>query len=268
MRSLKGGETGTLFAWSEKIGCRSDCISSNLLKTTAMAKANSLITLLGTYDGMTFVKSPTYGDHVRAARGTHKKAVLNEACQEQSRKLVKSNAPAQIIRDAMNPYRQDFYYGPLWQDLVSRTNDALEKGAAFDFSRVRPFEMHPYYPLARLANVTTTTSVDAKLSALHVIVSPDMPPLFDDALIDGYRIGVIVLFPDLQKHSAKTERAQSDTIALKEVESLTVGIPIPSDAESFLVFVRIDGCKNGKPDDTLAAKGMRMVKAGKVEPVV
>ena len=49
-----------------------------------MAKANSLITLRGTHDGITFVKSPTYGDHVRAARGTHKKAKVNAAFKAQS----------------------------------------------------------------------------------------------------------------------------------------------------------------------------------------
>lgn len=42
-----------------------------------------LITLLGTIDG--FVKSPTYGDHVRAPRGTRKKAELNADCQEPER---------------------------------------------------------------------------------------------------------------------------------------------------------------------------------------
>src|SRR5688500_14469423 len=104
-----------------------------------MAKANSLITFQGTVEGFTFVKSPTYGDHVRAARGTRKKAKLNAACQAQSKKLVKSNVPAKIIKDAINPYRRDFYHGPLWQKLVSLTNDQYGKHATFDFSKFKPF---------------------------------------------------------------------------------------------------------------------------------
>ena len=43
-----------------------------------MAKIDSLITLRGTYGEITFVKSTVYGNHIRAARGTRKKATLNE----------------------------------------------------------------------------------------------------------------------------------------------------------------------------------------------
>src|SRR5687768_4853197 len=147
-----------------------------------MAKVNSLNTLRGTYDGMTFVKSPTYGDHIRAARGTRKKAELNAACQEQSKKLVKSNVPAKIIKGAINPYRQDFYHGPLWQKLVSLTNDLMENDAIFDFSRLHPFEIHIKYPLDRLANITTNTTVDPTLSKLQVTMTFETSPVFDESL--------------------------------------------------------------------------------------
>ncbi len=59
-----------------------------------MAKVTSLITLQGTYNGITFVKSSTYGNHIRAKRGTHKKAVLYPAYEKQNKKLVKLNIPA------------------------------------------------------------------------------------------------------------------------------------------------------------------------------
>src|SRR5688500_68798 len=166
MGSLCEDETGILFAVCEKVVCQLWLHLIKLQKNTVMAKANSLITLLGTYDGMTFVKSSAYGNHVRAARGTRKKAVLNEACQAQSEKLVRSNLPAQIIRNAINPYRQDFYYGLLWQKLVGLTNDALESDKPFDFSRLKPFEAHKKYRLTRLAEVTTSTKSDMQLSKL------------------------------------------------------------------------------------------------------
>ena len=231
-----------------------------------MARIDSLITLRGTYDNVTFVKSPTYGNHVRAARGTRKKAELNAACQEQSRKLVKSNLPAKIIKAAIHPYRKDFYHGPLWQKLVSMTNDKLEKDVTFDFSRLEPFELHIKYPLHRLVNITTTTSVDPTLSKLHVNVTLNASPVFDESLpIDGFRVGVIVIYPDLEKQSAKTEAAYSNIMPLTEkVEPLNPEFPIPPGAKSFLVCVRLDGCENGEVYHTLMAKGMRMVEAGRV----
>ena len=231
-----------------------------------MAKANSLITILGTIDGLTFVKSSTYGDHVRAARGTHKKAKLNAACQAQSKKLVKSNLPAKVIKDAIYPYRADFYYGPLWQKLVSMTNQELGKSATFDFSRLEPFEIHPNYPLDRLIDLRTNTSVDAKLSKLQVTLSYDMPPVFDKSLpLDGFRVGVIALFPDMKKQGAKTEIVYSNIIGLKEkIKPLRMEFSIPARTKFFLVCVRIDGCEKGKTYDTLESKGMRMVVAGRV----
>lgn len=231
-----------------------------------MAKVNSLITVLGTIDGHTYVKSPTYGNHIRAARGTRKKAGLNPACQEQSEKLVKSNLPARIIRDAINPYRKDFYYGQLWQKLVSYTNDVLEKDSAFDFSRFRPFEIHHKYKLGRLLDIISTTAVDRKSSMLRVILSSSTPPVFDESLEpDGYRVGVVVLFPDLDKQSAPSAAVYSDIMALTEkVGPVPFELPIPPGATSFLVFVRVDACVNGQPHVTLAAKGMRMVEAGRI----
>ncbi|HEU5147935.1 MAG TPA: hypothetical protein VFT90_14515 [Chryseosolibacter sp.] len=154
-----------------------------------MAKVNSLITLLGTVDGLTFVKSSKYGDHIRAARGTRKKAKLNKACQEQSKKLVKSNTPAKIIKDAIDPYRDDFRYGQLWQDLVRMTNKAMGKGADFDFSRLEPFEFDPKHRLDRLFTIDSTTNVDQKSSRLHVTLSSDARPIFHQSLdLDGYRV--------------------------------------------------------------------------------
>lgn len=231
-----------------------------------MAKVTSLITLRGTFDGLTFVKSPTYGDHVRAARGTRKKAELNAACQEQSKKLVKSNVPAKIIKGAINPYRKDFYHGQLWQKLVSLTNDLLENDAVFDFSRLEPFEIHIKYPLDRFGNITTDTAVDPTLSKLRVTVTFDRPPLFDECVpVDGFRVGVIAIYPDMEKQSAKTEAAYSNIYGLTEkVEPLKMEFPIPSGAKSFLVCVRVDGCENGQVSESLAAKGMGMVEAGRV----
>ena len=231
-----------------------------------MAKADSLITLQGTYGAITFVKSPTYGYHVRAARGTHKKAKLNRACQEQSKKLVKANLPAQILRNAINPYRQDFRYGPLWQDLVSMTNHALGENGTFDFSKLEPFEIHPKYPLGRILSLTTTATVDPTRSNLQVTLSCEAPPTFDaPVIVDGYRLSVIAIFPDLKKQTAKTEAVHSNIIGLTEkVGPLPVEFSIPRSAKTFLVCVRIDGCKEGKLYGTLGTVGMRMMEAGRV----
>ncbi len=52
-----------------------------------MAKVNSLIKISGTLDDHTFVRSATYGDHVRRKRGSVKQALVNEAFKKSSEEL-------------------------------------------------------------------------------------------------------------------------------------------------------------------------------------
>lgn len=230
-----------------------------------MAKVDSLITLRGTHGGITFVKSPTYGDHVRAARGTHKKAKPNAAFKKQSKKLVKANLPAQILRNAINPYREDFYYGPLWWGLVSMTNEALGKDGTCDFARLKPFEIHPKHPLAVI--LETATKVNARRSKLEVSLSSRTPPDFEESLrLTGYRLSVIVIYPLSKKQTAKTDVVESSVMELTEkIRPLLIEFSIPKGATHFLVCVRVDGLERGMVCAALSAKGMRMVEAGRIE---
>jgi hypothetical protein len=63
------------------------------------------------------VKSETYGEHTRAPRGSKTRAVLNNAMEETSRRLVGSNIPAQLIHNALKPYRENFTGGLIWQSF-------------------------------------------------------------------------------------------------------------------------------------------------------
>jgi len=66
----------------------------------------------GTHQGTTFVKSSTYGDHLRAARGTHKPAVVNKAFRQSTARLRDANVAAKLINDALGGGDWDFFgYG-------------------------------------------------------------------------------------------------------------------------------------------------------------
>ena len=60
-------------------------------KRRCMAKVISSGDLRGTFGDFTFVKSRRYGDHIRAKRGTYKKAKLNESFKAQNKKLPGAN---------------------------------------------------------------------------------------------------------------------------------------------------------------------------------
>jgi hypothetical protein len=247
-----------------RYGCLVISIAFTQDKIMTMAKVNSLITLQGTYGGITFVKSAKYGDHIRGPRGTHKKAVLNPACKKQSKKLVKANGPAKIINDAVAQYRKDFKDGNMWSRLVSLVQDQYGNDASFDFSKLKPFELHKNYRLDRFFELQTNANVDEKKSVLNVILSYNAHPMFDESLsIDGYRIGVIGIFPDQKKKSAHTTAVYSKVMELKgKAGPLKMEVPIPPKAKTFLICVRVDGCENGEIYDTLASKAMKIVEGG------
>jgi hypothetical protein len=58
----------------------------------------------------------------------------------------------------------------------------------------------------------------------------------------------------------------SKVIGLKgKAERLKMQVPVPPKATTFLICVRIDGCRNGKAYDTLPSKGMKIAEAGNVK---
>ena len=146
------------------------------------------------------------------------------------------------------------------------TNHALGEDGKFDFTSLEPFEIHPNYPLSRLLDLQTATVVNTAKSKLEVTVSYEAPPTFDESLpLEGYRLGVIVIYPDLKKHTAKTEAVQSNIIALTEkVGPLGIEFSIPRGATHFVICVRVDGCERGKLCTALSAKGMKVVEVGRI----
>ena len=71
-----------------------------------MARLNTIFKYDGTFNGVTSVRSKTYGDHVRAGRGTKKVAEPNEAFKESSGQLRQVNQFAKVIKDALDLQRE------------------------------------------------------------------------------------------------------------------------------------------------------------------
>ena len=233
-------------------------------KAVSMAKGISLINLNGTVGDYTFVKSAKYGDHIRAKRGTHKKAKLNEAFKKQTQKVPGANLHAKIFKDAIDPYREKLKDGTMWSRLISMFMQQFDVHGKFDFGRMEPFEIHRKYTFENLFKSEPTITINKKESALQISLLYNKHPSFkESAEVDGYRFSVTVVFPDLKKKTAKAVSEDSDIIKRGEkIEPVNIQVPIPRGAKSFLVCVRIDGCRNGKVDGPMTTKGMRMVGAG------
>lgn len=230
-----------------------------------MAKVISSNDLRGTFGDFTFVKSLKYGNHIRAKRGTHKKAKLNKSFKLQIKKLPGANLHAKIFKDAIDPFRAHFKDWTMWSRLVKLFMEHFDVHGKFDFTRMEPFEIHHLHTFNSLIKTDPEISIDKKKSVINVSLPHDIPRFKKSAPIDGYQYSVIGVFPDLKKKAAKTVAEYSAVTKRGEtISPLPIQLPIPRGAKSFLVCVRIDGCRKGKVDSPLTATGMRMVGAGAI----
>jgi hypothetical protein len=240
-----------------------------LKKVVFIAKSRSILEIEGTFRGMTFVRSNVYGDHVRAARGTHKPAEVNEAFQQSSSRLVYANLAAKIIKDALDPYRENFKGGLLWQRLLSQCRKQLKSIGEIDFSMLEPVEVHDKYPLSRFLSVTPKVQYDPDKHALHVQLNYGQHPKPRHMkYVDGYRIGVIGIFPDLEQKMAMTSVVYSPVIKMSSAyEKLDLILPVPTEATTYLLCVKVEAYTGGSMCNQALNKGMRIESAGKIQAV-
>ncbi len=229
-----------------------------------MAKSNSIIKLQGTIAGLTFVRSRTYGDHVRAKRGTYKSVEVNEALKQESKTLLSANVPAKIFKDAIDPYR-GFMGGLLWQRLVSMFRKQIKDFGSIDFGKIDRFEVHHDYPFERLLHIQPSINLEKKKSLLHVQVAFSNHPKFKARSIDGYTFTVIGIFPDLKNKTAKTLSVVSNIMRLDgDITPLDLKLDVPTKAKNFIVCIKVEGCIKGVVSDTRSTNGLCVIGSGVV----
>ena len=230
-----------------------------------MAKSKSKISLADVPPGMTLVRSRTYGDHVRAKRGTYKKARLNAALKKGTLLVGVANAAAKLFKDAVDPYRKGLIDKSLWPNLLSMFRRQQTKRGSVDFSELKPFEFHTRYTLRKLLPAQVVTSYDDQTHMLRAVISYEGLPRFGKSRVDGYKLSAIVVFPDLKKKTAKTVVEESAILSLEGKHApFDVAVSVPGSAKCFILCLRIDGCSKGKVYYTIATKGMGVIAAGTV----
>jgi hypothetical protein len=232
-----------------------------------MAKTDSLLNLTGTIASLTFVKSRAYGDHVRAKRGTYKKAKLNQGMKEGSARLKEANVPAKLFKDAIDPYRKDLIDGTMWQRLTSLFRRQLKDDGKVDFTRIVGFEIHSRYTFEKFMEVPSVEYRRVNSATLQIDLKYATHPSFTKTkYVDGYQLSVIAIYGDLKKKkSAKTKVFTSPVIDLSaEAMGFQANLEIPRGAETFLLCVKLAGCEKGKVSNTHTTKGIRVIDAANV----
>ena len=193
------------------------------------------------------VNSKAYGRHERAPRGSKSRAVLNAAMKAHGRRLRKSNTPAKLIMDALQPFRENFKGGMLWQKLVSNFAAQAKAGDAYSVAGIENWDLNDRYLTSRLMTTRVKITPNDYFSNLEVSVNYSFSNRFLERKKDitAFRITMIFMFPDFKKNKIKTIPFVLPDKLLSDSALHVFIVDVPARANSYLVCFKAEACSNG-----------------------
>lgn len=231
-----------------------------------MAKPDNIAThkLSGTLDNLTFVNSKAYKPHVRLKRGTKKKAVLNKAMVESSKKLTHVNQIASLIFKSISNEHKD---GKLWPRLLSKLRLQLRDYNFNDVSCLFRMECHTKRTLEKMLMYLLDVN-DVEIAKRQMTINFDMPytPLYDKKYLKEFQISLHVLYPDFDGVKLKKEVAYSDVLQKANCsKKFSFVVPVPANATEYAIFMKVTECEDGVALNYPQSTGMRCVAVGTIE---
>ncbi len=195
------------------------------------------------------VKSKAYGEHERAPRGTKSKAVLNKAMKAHGKRLRESTAPAKLIMDALQPFRENFKGGMLWQRLVKHFAAQAKIGEAYSVTGIANWDFNTEYLTSRIMGVSDDIKSKDEFSILEVNLNYTLTKRFMERKSDitAFRITLIFLFPDFKNNRIKTIPFVLPDKLLSDNSLYSFIVEIPRRANSYICCFKAEACENGEP---------------------
>ncbi len=195
------------------------------------------------------VNSKAYGTHERAPRGSKSKAVLNRAMKAHGKRLRESNIPAKLIMDALQPFRENFKGGMIWQRLVKHFATQAKKGDAYSVSGIANWDLNTRYLTSRIMGVSDDIKPAEDFSNLEVSLNYTFSQRFMERKSDisAFRITLIFLFPDFKNNKIKTIYFVMPDKLLNDTSPYSFMVEVPRRANSYLCCFKAEACRNGEP---------------------
>jgi len=194
------------------------------------------------------VESKAYGSHERSPRGSKSRAVLNPAMKAHGRRLRKSNIPSKLIVDALQPFRENFKGGMLWQNLVSYFAAQAKKGMEYSVAGIEYWDLNDRYLTSRLLKTQIKITPDDLFTLLEVTVNYTLSNRFLERKKDitAFRITMIFLFPDFRNNEIKTFPVVLPDKLLSDSAPYSFIVQIPRTANSYLACFKAEPCRKGE----------------------
>jgi hypothetical protein len=215
---------------------------------------------------MVTVNSRAYGKHERAARGTWKKAKLNDAMKWHSERLIGSNMPAKLILDALQPYRTNFKGGLIWQKLVKHFARQTKEYKDYSVMGIENWDLNKEYATSRIMGPNVEIKTDPSSPILHITVNYNFSKRFLERKKDitHFRIMIIVMFPDFINNKIITIPVVLPDKLLEDKTPYSFIVQIPAAARSYLACFKAEACINElvTEDSGKVDKAMCLIKSG------
>jgi hypothetical protein len=212
------------------------------------------------------VNSKAYGMHERAPRGSKSKAVLNPAMKAHGRRLRRSNIPAKLIVDALQPFRENFKGGMIWQRLVKHFAAQAKKGEVYSVIGIENWDLNVQYLTSRIMAASVEIKPEDDFSNLQVEVNYTFSKRFLERKSDitAFRITLIFLFPDFRNNKIKTIPFVLPDKLLSDSALYSFIVEPPRRANSYLCCFKAEACKNGEQyqNSGNAGKAMCLIASG------
>jgi hypothetical protein len=215
---------------------------------------------------MVIVNSRAYGKHERAARGTWKKAKLNDAMKGHSKRMIGSNVPAKLILDALNPFRENFKGGLIWQKLIEHFARQVKEYKDYSVLGIENWDLNKEYPTSRIMAPNVKIETDPFSPILNITVSYTFGKRFLERKksITSFRITIVVMFPDFIDNEIITIPVVMPDKLLEDVAPYSFIVQIPTGASSYLACFKAEACIHNvvTEDSGKIDKAMCLIKSG------
>jgi hypothetical protein len=214
------------------------------------------------------VKSKTYRPHERAARGTYKEAVLNDAMKSHGERMRSANDPARLINGSLLLYRENFPNSQVWPRLVAHFARQAKQGLPYSVAGIADWEIDMHQKTGETMMPHVGVVVQKSSGTMQIMVNYTLSRrcMERGKRLSGFRITIIVLFPEFISNEITIVPTVLPERPLNDKSPYLFLIDIPTGADSYLLCFKADPCKDGKPDldPRYPYKVMKILTSGKI----
>ncbi len=216
----------------------------------------------GTVGTITFVDSAAYGHHPRAARGTYTEIVVTDSMQKAMDRMDLCNQQAQPVYAAL---KSEYHDGRFWSRLLSLFQQEKKAGRKMTVEALRNIECNITHKLEDVMPHQYKIAVRKDKKKLCVTVDLPKHPKVEDTLPrQGYKLRVVVLYPDFNKKTCRKEAVMTEVIRYDSpVQPQVLEVKMSSAKAPYMVLLcQVPILRGGEPIYFARDAGMKVVTVG------